>query len=405
MKILSAFSGYGIELEYMIVDEATLSIKPIADVLCSDTRSTGLQNDTIGCSNELVMHVIELKNQEPTHDLERLAEAFQQKVHGINAALRGAGARLMPSAMHPWMSPDNETCLWPHHQAEIYQAYDRIFNCRTHGHANVQSMQINLPFADDKEFSRLHEAIRLALPLIPALAASSPFAEGRWTGFMDYRLESYRGHQSRVPSTVGDLIPEHIATQSEYRSRILDLMFRDIAEYDPEGVLQHEWLNVRAAVPRFDRSAIEIRIADVQECPQADIAVATAIIALVKHLYDTGMDKPPADTQRLSAILRNCIVNAEQTVIDDDHYLRRFDYPGHRCKANELWQFLIETMLARNPMLQPCLPTLHHILRHGPLARRVLETVGITANPHRLREAYLELCQCLQSGILFQRIS
>ena len=76
----------------------------------------------------------------------------------------------------------------------IYQTYDRIFGCKAHGWANLQSMHLNLPFADDAEFARLHAAIRLVLPIIPALAASSPIADGRPTGFMDIRMEAYRTH-------------------------------------------------------------------------------------------------------------------------------------------------------------------------------------------------------------------
>ena len=36
---------------------------------------------------------------------------------------------------------------------------------------------LNLPFSSDEEFGRLHAAIRLLLPLLPALAASSPLVE------------------------------------------------------------------------------------------------------------------------------------------------------------------------------------------------------------------------------------
>ena len=59
-------------------------------------------------------------------------------------------------------------------------------------------------------------------------------------------------------------------------------MFADIAPYDPAGVLQHEFLNSRGAIARFDRSAIEIRVLDVQECPQADTAIAALMAAVLE---------------------------------------------------------------------------------------------------------------------------
>ncbi|GBG15080.1 bifunctional protein HldE [Novimethylophilus kurashikiensis] len=398
---ISVFAGYGIELEYMIVDRETLSIQPIADRLFDDAGSLHQEHDRIGCSNELVLHQIELKNEHPTADLEALPIWFMEKIQRINSALNAFNARLMPSAMHPWMNPESETRLWPHRQAEIYQAYERIFDCHRHGHANVQSMQVNLPFADETEFARLHEAVRWALPLIPALAASSPYADGQWSGFMDYRLEVYRTHQQRIPSTAGELIPEPIASPEEYRNNILAPMFKEIAPYDPEGVLQHEWLNVRAAVPRFERSAIEIRLADVQECPQADIAIAAAVIALVKHLYDNTGDWPTADTANLFRILKSTMLDAEQAVIADSVYLRRLGYAGERCMARELWQFLIDQPLSSQSLLQPWGPTLQLILKHGTLARRLRHYIGIKVEHKQLEATYRELCDCLNEGRLF----
>lgn len=399
---LRVFAGYGIELEYMIVDRATLAVKPIADLLCSASGSNGLGGDGIVCSNELALHLIELKNLQPTAALDTLQAAFQSDIRQLNRSLLPAGAQLMPGAMHPWMAPQTETRLWPYREAEIYQAYDRIFDCRRHGFANMQSMQLNLPFADDAEFARLHEAIRLALPLIPALAASSPFADGRWSGFLDYRMETYRTHQQIVPSTMGDIIPESVASRAEYETRILAPMFRDIAAHDPDGILRHEWLNARAAVPRFRRSAIEIRIADVQECPRADMAIAAAVIALVRHLYATGPEHSPMRTPALLSMLQAGIADAEQARLDDTAYLRRLAFPGRRCMAAELWQHLLEVLQREDAELHLWLPTLQFILARGPLARRLLQAVGRDAGRTRLEAVYAELCRCLDAGHMFQ---
>ena len=65
---------------------------------------------------------------------------------------------------------------------------------------------------------------------------------------------------------------------------VITVLYRDIAPYDPEKILQHEWLNSRGAIPRFDRDTIELRMLDVQECPQADIAVISAVVETLKGL-------------------------------------------------------------------------------------------------------------------------
>jgi len=148
-------------------------------------------------SNELVLHLIEIKNASPDPALEPVSAAFQAEVVAIDRLLEPLGARLMPTAMHPWMDPRAETRLWPHDDALIYQTYDRIFGCKAHGWANLQSMQLNLP-----------------LPMTPSSPAcmppsgwccrssrpwrrARPSPQGRPAGFLDFRMEAYRTHQRK----------------------------------------------------------------------------------------------------------------------------------------------------------------------------------------------------------------
>lgn len=401
-SVFHAFTGYGIELEYMIVDRQTLSVLPVADELLR--RAAGackaeVKRGKFCWSNELVLHLIELKNTTPDPALEPLPAAFQAEIRSIDRLLEPLGARLMPTAMHPWMDPLAETRLWPHDDAVIYRTYDRIFGCQAHGWANLQSMHLNLPFADDAEFARLHAAIRLALPIIPALAASSPIAEGRLTGFMDFRMEVYRTHQAKIPSSIARVIPDAVASRAEYHAAILVPMYREIAPFDPDGVLQHEWLNVRGAIPRFDRNAIEIRVIDVQECPQADLATAAAVTAVVRALYDAESMPQAIGTDTLVSILHACIRDAEQALIDDAGYLRLLGFPGRQCQAGELWRHLIEAtpLDSSEHWREP----LRVILEQGPLARRILRAVGPDCPKARLDTVYRELCDCLEAGRMF----
>lgn len=159
----------------MIVDRETLDVRPICDRLfetaagreVSDFAPDG-ETGVVSWSNELALHVVELKTQRPVPSLDGLDRLFQDHIARIDALLAPMNARLLPTGMHPWMHPDRETRLWPHENNEIYRAYDRIFGCRGHGWGNLQSTHINLPFANDEEFGRLYAAIRLLLPLLPA---------------------------------------------------------------------------------------------------------------------------------------------------------------------------------------------------------------------------------------------
>ncbi|HUW37764.1 MAG TPA: glutamate-cysteine ligase family protein [Rhodocyclaceae bacterium] len=402
---LPAFAAYGIELEYMIVDAQTLSVRPVADALLSELAgapAAEVDRGGLAWSNELVLHVLELKNARPSPDLPALAAAFQSEVGAIGRRLAAMGARLMPSAAHPWMDPHTETHLWPGEHAAIYRAYDRIFGCRSHGWANLQSAHVNLPFADDGEFARLHAAIRLLLPILPALAASSPIADGGDSGLLDFRMEAYRSHVLKIPALIGAVIPDALASRLDH-ARALATMYRDLAPFDPEGVLRHEWVNARGAIPRFDRHAVEIRVIDVQECPRADLAVAAATIASVRALYEgrwgTLAGQREIATDALAQILRACIRDAELTVIADAAYLRLLGYPGRRCEARELWHHLIGTMPGEER--RDWGEALDILLARGPLARRILRAVAADFGRDKLRSVYGELCRCLEEGRMF----
>lgn len=410
LPALPAFSACGIELEYMIVDRETLDVRPIADELLRDPDGrwrNDVERGSFGWSNELAAHLVEIKNEDPREPLLRLRDGFGGEVAEVNDRLSRLGAMLMPGAMHPWMDPRRETRVWPHEYAEIYRSYDRIFDCHRHGWANMQSMHVNLPFQGDAEFARLHAAVRLALPVLPALAASSPIADGAPTGFLDYRMKCYSNHAAAIPSLMGPVIPEPVGSRADYQARILEPIYRDIAPLDHEGAMQGEWLNSRAAIARFDRSAIEIRVLDTQECPWADLAIAAATVALVRFLYEGEAAQrelaDALDSRRLAAILTDCSRGAGTAMIHDAGYLSRLGFAGERCTAGELWHHLLESTLFGNARLaDPWRGPLDHILSRGPLARRILRAVGDDYRREALREVYGRLCHCLAHGTLFE---
>ncbi|MHB8810591.1 MAG: carboxylate-amine ligase [Desulfobulbaceae bacterium] len=402
------FAGYGIELEYMIVRRDTLDILPITDQVLRQAGGEPLDDvarGNYGWSNELVRHVIEIKNIEPVPAIAGLAAAFQDEVAAVNKILAGLDACLLPGAMHPWMDPRRETILWPYGDNQIYRAYDRIFDCRGHGWSNLQSTHLNLAFQGDEEFARLHSAIRLLLPILPGLAASSPFVEGRASGMRDTRLHYYLHNQARIPSIAGLVIPERVASRQQYVERIHQRIFRDIAPFDPENILRHEWLNSRGAIARFERSAIEIRVLDIQECPAADLAVVAAINGalqcLVREEWSSLELQNSLAEEELLPILLSCIEAGEGAVIDHAGFLSLFAFPGARATAAELWSHLVQNS-ARVPGGDlPGREVLGQLLRHGTLAGRLLRAAGRDPDHARLREIYQQLARCLVHGELF----
>lgn len=404
----SLFSCYGVELEYMVVSAATLDVAPIVDELLRDACGAyegEVARGPLSWSNELVNHVIELKSNGPAGELRGLAATFQEHVGKINELAAGRGAVLMPSAMHPWMDPDRETRLWPHEYNVVYAAYDRIFGCRGHGWSNLQSAHLNLPFAGDEEFGRLHAAIRLVLPLIPALAASSPIVEGRPSGLLDTRLDVYRMNSLRVPEVTGAVIPEPVFSIAEYHDRILQPMYAAIAPHDPDEVLRDDFLNSRGAIVRFRRRSIEVRLIDVQECPLADLAVVTLVAAAIQALVEERFSDYAAQRDwpvgPLRAILQAGIERGEQAKLADERFLRLFGWTDGPCPAGALWRHVAETALPAWA-IQELGDAYRVLFEQGTLARRLLRAVGENPSRTRLAESYGRLCRGLAEGRMFE---
>lgn len=399
---LHLFQGYGVELEYMVVDKNSLKVQPITDQILkafSGEYIDEIENGEISWSNELALHVIELKTNGPAKSLENLSGLFAENVKQINKILEPLNALLLPAAMHPFIDPFTEMKLWPHQRNEIYEKYNEIFDCRGHGWANLQSVHLNLPFHGDVEFGKLHAAIRLVLPILPALAASSPIKDSNYSGFKDTRLDVYQYNQKRVPSICGKVIPEAVYTKKDYEEQILQKNYSDIAPYDPQGILQDEWLNSRGAIARFQRNAIEIRVLDIQECPAADMAVLKVVISTIKHLVNEQWTKLedqklwPVDS--LVSVLKQCIKDGEEANIINPDYLSIFGFRRASASASELWQHLIhqtEQLTSEEKQI------LSIIIKEGSLSTRISKAIGAVPSMDKMVRVYKRLADCLAAN-------
>lgn len=413
---LGLFEGFGVEIEYMIVDRETLDVRPVADRLMEAVAGVPTAEVELGeieWSNELVLHVLEMKTNGPVSTLEGLAARFDDGIRRADELLQTIDCTLLPGGVHPWMHPGTETRLWPHEYTEVYRTFDRIFSCRGHGWANLQSTHLNLPFQGDREFAALHASVRGLLPLLPALAASSPIIDGRPTGVLDHRLIEYRSNSKQVPSVAGAVVPEPSSSRAAYEREVLDRIYHDLAPLDPSGALRHEWVNARGAIPRFDRGTIEIRVLDPQECPEADLAVLAATTAAVKVCTygvlegNRTLDRVP--TRDLAGLLDAVIRDGGMARVENRAYLAALEVPrpGRRIFVAELWETLLgraadagimeADMVGGGELGGP----LSVILERGPLARRILNASGNNPDHRSLTSICRELADCLRGGTMF----
>jgi hypothetical protein len=393
-----------VEIEYAIVRRDTLAVDASADRLLEALGGDADAHPASGnveADNELAAHVLELKLRAPAADLAAQAGDFAAAVRAADRALARWGCRLMPGGMHPFMDPARESGLWGHEDSAIYKAYDRVFGVRGHGWFNIQSVHLNLPFRGDAEFAKLHSAVALLLPLLPALAASSPFHDGAHHGWLSGRLSHYVGNQKRLPEIIGGIVPEPVGSEEEYRERILGPMYRAIAPHDPEGLLQEEWLNSRAAIARFSRRSIEIRCLDSQEGPTADLAVCRFAALALRRLIEEGGDLLARHRQSPAGLLKSAFLDAARlggaAPLPAAYPWAAYGLDpqptagaGLRALADRLFP------AGEAPGSDASLPSrLRLILDRGSLSERLLRAAGPAPDRERLRTVYASLCDCL----------
>ncbi|MCB0369116.1 MAG: hypothetical protein KDD45_06590 [Bdellovibrionales bacterium] len=396
-KRYNLFSVFGIESEYMIVEKSSLKNQPIADKVLQELNKGVICNEVdlgkISCSNELVNHLLEIKSTHPEKSINNLDATYHNSVMEINEVLNKWNCCLMPTSMNPWFNPLNETVLWPHDHNEIYNLYDQIFNCKGHGWSNIQSVHLNLPFQNETEFVKLHSAIRIILPLIPFFAASSPFYDSKKQSLADNRLAFYELNQAKVPSIIGNIIPENVKSFSEY-DRILEKIYKDISPYDPNKILQNSWLNSRAAIPKFDVFAIEIRLMDIQESPYMDFTLINLFVEMIKFIIEQDSLSKNFDMFTDNYLRTIYDQSKEFTPISDlKNYFNLFDIKTKDVTFNNLRSQIIDKFL--HLIAAKYHKGLDILKCHGSLSQRLVET-ELTV------DKYKKLISCLNNNIPYE---
>ncbi len=129
----------------------------------------------------------------------------------------------------------------------------------------ISGMHIHAGFGDPDSRIRVMTAIRCYLPVLHALSASSPFVEGRETGFKSFRLNL----MTNLPRTG---LPGPLRSRAEF-----DRLVADYQRMDFIGDASELWWDIR---PSGKFPTVEMRIGDV--CTRVDDAMC--IVALYASL-------------------------------------------------------------------------------------------------------------------------
>ncbi len=163
------------------------------------------------------------------------------------------------------------------------------------------------------------------------------------------------------------------------------------------------FLNSRGAIARFDRGAIEIRVTDLQECPDADIAIASLITETLKSFvnekYSKFKEQSLLSEDRLYDIFCKVIRDGEKTLIDDKEYLNLIGIKEKKVPAHEIWKQLFNEV--RASMQSEENDKIGYILDEGTLSTRIIKKLNMEPAHERIISVYKELADCLKNNEIF----
>lgn len=288
----------GPEHEFSLVNQE-LKPLPIADKIIKDycgktVNFVELHAFTFG--KEMQLHVMEIKANSPFKSPIDFEATMQNAVSTLNQIIGKHDAQLLGTGMHPLLKL-KETAIWPHYHRKIYQEYGKIFSLDQHGWLNVQSFHLNLPYNKQTDGIQTHNLLANLCAYLPALTASSPIYEGKKGSDVDNRLQFYKINQKEIPSITGEIIPEYATSFNQYQRDIIARYSEDLAKAGAKKtLLLRDWVNSRGIIFRFDRSSIEIRLMDEQECIKSDVALSCFIRAVIRGLLASKAELLPHDS-------------------------------------------------------------------------------------------------------------
>jgi hypothetical protein len=140
------------------------------------------------------------------------------------------------------------------------------------------------------------------------------------------------------------------------------------------------------------------------------VAVAAAVHGAVRFLVEGPLRDPDAaagvDMDALADVLEGTIWQGERARVESPAYRAVLGMEGREAPtAAEVWRHLTDVGALADPFAHEWKEPLETILEEGPLARRILDALGVggTAAEERgrLREVYGRLADCIARGEVF----
>ena len=262
---------FGVEEEFFLIDPDTrdLLADPDPRILENCDRNRGPHKFV----NEFLRSQIEAN----TCVCDSVASVRRALVESRGIVIEAAerhGAAVLAASTHPFAAWRAQS----HTDRDRYARFAMLMQDAVR-RLLVGGMHIHVWFGDEDRRVRVMTALRRYLPLMNALAASSPFSAGYDTGFKSWRLSIIGG----LPRTG---IPRPLTSRADF-----DRLVKNYQRMNYVHDSSELWWDIR---PGASYPTIELRICDVCTRVEDAVAVVALLGCLVRHLSRVDETGTPA---------------------------------------------------------------------------------------------------------------
>ncbi len=270
----SAPYSLGVELEFQILDSATLNLTAMADKMLAMFPKP--EQDHV--AGEFLQSIFEVQ----TGICANIDEVEQDLRHMIEVAediAKRCDCILFASGIHPFALPSEQV-------VSENERYLRIMNELQHvGRQFIsQGLHVHVGMSDRETAILVCDVIQAYLPLLLALSTSSPYFVGEDTGFQSYRTKLF---EVLPLAGIGEYLGDWVSYKKLVRMLLEAGVIKDTCDL---------WWDVRPS-PYF--GTIEIRVCDMPSFFSDVIALSAVIQALTVFVAEQKFPRERINSQLL----------------------------------------------------------------------------------------------------------
>lgn len=338
----------GVEEESFLVHPDTL------DLLTDPDSFVFIYSETRAGEHKIVREFLRSQiesNTKVCHSINEVRQSVIETRQVIATAAAKFGALVIASSMHPFAKWQDQT----HTPRQRYESFSMMYQ-ETFRRFLIGGMHIHAGFGDEETRIRVMNALRHYLPLLLALSTSSPFMEGRETGYKSTRMNI-------MGSLPRSGIPRAFNSYHDFKNLVNEYVKRNFITDSSEF-----WWDIR---PSNTFPTIELRICDVCTNINDLMAIVALYTCLIRHLMLQEEGLPFVHESMSEIILENKWQAQRYGIFSFLAHPRS----GERVDIEDLLRALVGS-LEEDAKALDCVDELQHsleIIKNGTSADRQLD--------------------------------